>query len=113
MCHGSDCSSPPAEQLSQSTRKEVDELLRLIPPKAEHDQIEQNFGWKAHQVSPELIKKYGGLEYRFFRTTWLLTKDGQNTFDPHVDVYFVNGKAYELKAWPNGLQRMIQLTYAD
>ena len=45
------------------------------------------------------------------RATWHKERKQSEAIPSHVDVYFIDGQAFMLKWWFNGMMKMVQLTY--
>lgn len=90
----------------------VESMLRGIPSGATEAAVTKYFGWEPIIRGPSTQGAIGKWRGPISRLTWGTERATTSTAGPHVDVYFINGRAYMLKWWFNGMKKMVQLTFA-
>ena len=99
-------------ELTAGELEYVEAMLGGIPPGANEAVVTKYFGWEPIIRSPAtegMIGKWRGLIYCW---TWGTERATTGTAGAHVDIYFINGRAFMLKWWFNGMKKMVQLTFA-
>lgn len=99
-------------ELTPSELEYVESMLRGIPPGATEAVVSKYFGWAPFFRSPATEGVIGKLRGPIYRRTWGTGRATTSTADSHVDVYFINGRAFMLKWWFNDMKKMVQLTFA-
>lgn len=90
----------------------VESMLGGIPPGATETVVAKYFGWEPIIRSPATEGVIGKWRGPIYRLTWGTERATTSTAGAHVDVYFINGRAFMLKWWFNGMKKMVQLTFA-
>lgn len=99
-------------ELAQSELAYVESLLQGIPSGATEAVVTKYFGWEPINRSPAAEGTLGKLRGSIYRLTWVTERATASTSGPHVDVYFIDGRAFMLKWWFSGMKKMVQLTFA-
>jgi hypothetical protein len=99
-------------ELTQIELEYVESILHGIPSGATESVVTKYFGWDPIHRSPATDGAIGKWRGPMYRLTWGTERTTTNTARPHVDVYFINGRAFMLKWWFNGMKKMVQLTFA-
>lgn len=99
-------------ELAQIELAYVESMLEGIPSGASKAVVTTYFGWEPINRSPAEEGTLGKRRGTIDRWTWGTDRATASTAGPHVDVYFINGRAFMLKWWFNGMKKMVQLTFA-
>lgn len=99
-------------ELTPSELEYVESMLRCMPPASTEAVVTKYFGWEPIIRSPATEGVIGKWRGPIYRWTWGTERATTSTAGAHVDVYFINGRAFMLKWWFNGMKKMVQLTFA-
>jgi hypothetical protein len=112
---GLKCSNPKLQEIPEPKRTEIARFLKDIPAKATRSMIETNLNRKPYDVS-EHFSDINGKKVKVGLLNWMMTDQGKDEQDPHVDVLFFDGKAVQFRIWM-GLRldpgKHVEVSYAD
>lgn len=100
-------------ELTPSELNYVESVLLDIPSGATEAAVTKHFGWQPISRSPTTEGAIGKWRGSTYRLTWGTERATITTADPHVDLYFINGRAYMLKWWFNDMKKMVQLSFME
>ena len=100
-------------ELTQSELNYVKSVLLDIPSGANEAAVTKHFGWQPINRSPTTEGAIGKWRGPMYRLTFGTKSTTATTADSHVDLYFINGRAYLLKWWFNDMRKMVQLTFVE
>lgn len=98
-------------ELTQKELEYVESLVRGVPSGATEAAVIKYFGWEPIARSPAAEGVIGKWQGSAYRATWGTEVATTSTAGSHVDVYFLNGRAFMLKWWFNSMKKMVQVTF--
>jgi hypothetical protein len=105
------CDDEKHIDLSGSEIAFVESLMRGIPRKSSAALVSRYFGHPPSSTTEPFQLEMGKWKGRGHRATWHTKPKQSEAIPSHVDVYFIDGEAFLLKWWFNGMMKMVQLTY--
>ncbi|OYT88742.1 MAG: hypothetical protein CFE43_21095 [Burkholderiales bacterium PBB3] len=88
-------------------------LLKGIPSGASEAACAKFFGRQTVRRSPSSEGSIQSWRGTIHRSTWLVDPKDESASGDHVDVYFINGKAFMMKWWFSGMKKMVQLGFVE
>ena len=113
VCVRFSCSDGSHAQLTGNDMEYVKSLSKGIAAGAKELDVTKYFGWGPVRRSPESQGAIGDWQGSLQRLTWQTERTSEFTGGPHVDVYFIAGRVFMLKWWSNGIEKMVQLSFAE
>lgn len=110
-CTGFAACEDGTRPLSGRQSEELGKLKEAIGPGVSEDVVSRTYRMKSGSGTPPLAVSGAPKLGQLHKATWYTTENQSSLADPHVDVFFVNGKAAWFKWYFDGPFKSVQVTY--